>query len=129
MIPTPEIEFLGMVINSKNMNFSLPWEKLEKIKIQCLDLYKSSEVSILQLTKILGHLPSTVQQLLPARRNRCFLQQQQIQFLKKKGSFQENMSLKQKLGRKWNISKLELLAIKLALQTFFKTHRFSSFLI
>ena len=35
---------------------SLPEEKLQKVKLQCLDLYQSPQVSILHLTKVLGHL-------------------------------------------------------------------------
>ena len=48
-----EMEFLGMVINSKAMTISIPEDKLQKIKLQCLELYQSPQVSILQLTKVL----------------------------------------------------------------------------
>ena len=52
MTPSQEMEFLGMVINSKEMTISLPEEKLQKVKLQCLDLYQSPQVSILQLMKV-----------------------------------------------------------------------------
>ena len=61
MTPSQEVEFLGMVINSKEMTNSLPEEKLQKVKLQCLDLYQSPQVLILQLKKVLRHLTSTIQ--------------------------------------------------------------------
>ena len=170
--PSQEMEFLGMVINSKEVAISLPEEKLQKVKLRCLDLYQSPQVSILQLTKMLGHLMSTIQAVLLARLNSHFSQQQQIQALKEKKSYLANITLnnnsKQELlwwiknlkifngtslvkqvpqvvlqtdasltgwgaalqgksikgtwlfqERKWHIN--ELLAVKLALQTFLKS--------
>ena len=93
---------LGMAINSKEMTISLPKEKLQKVKLQCLDMYQSPQVSILQLTKVLGRLMTTIQAALPARVNNRFLQQQQIQALKEKKSYLANITLN-------NNSKQELL--------------------
>ena len=42
-----EMEFLGMVINFKEMTISLPEEKLQKVKLHCLDFYQSPKVLIL----------------------------------------------------------------------------------
>ena len=91
-----------MVINSKEMTTSIPDEKLQKVKLQCLDLYQSPQVSILQLTKVLGHLTSIIQTFLPPRLNSRFLQQQQIQILKENKSCLANITLN-------NNSKQELL--------------------
>ena len=41
MTPSQEMEFLGMVINSKEITISLPEDKLLKVKLKYLDLYKS----------------------------------------------------------------------------------------
>ena len=79
MTPSLEMEFLGLAIKSKEMTISLPEEKLQKVKFQYLHLYQSPQVSILQLTKVLGDLTSTIQAALSARINSRFLQQQQIQ--------------------------------------------------
>ena len=84
MTPSQEMEFLGMVINSKEMTIYLPEKKLQKVKLQYLDLYQSPQVSILQLTKVLVYLFSTIQAVLLARLNSRFLQQRQIQALKKR---------------------------------------------
>ena len=49
-----EIEFLGLIANSQAINLSLPEEKIRKINDQCLRLYKPSEASLLDLTKLIG---------------------------------------------------------------------------
>ena len=69
------------------MTLSLPEEKIRKIKDQCLRLYKASEVSLLDLTKLIGTLSSTIQAVLPARLQFCFLQQQHILSLKQTQSY------------------------------------------
>ena len=74
--PAQEIEFLGLIVNSRTITLSLPAEKIGKIKDQCLKLYKVSEVSLLDLSKLIGTLSSTIQAVLPARLQFCFLQQQ-----------------------------------------------------
>ena len=66
------------------MTISLPEEKLQKVKLQCLDLHQSLQVPILQMTKVLGYLTSTSHALLPAGLKNRFLQQQQIKALKKR---------------------------------------------
>ena len=52
MTPSQEIEFLGVVLNSKEMTISFPEQKLQKVKLQCLDLYQSTKLSTVQLTKV-----------------------------------------------------------------------------
>ena len=44
MTSLEKIEFLGMVINSKEMTISLPEDKLQKVKLQCLGLYQSPQL-------------------------------------------------------------------------------------
>ena len=95
-------------------------------------------MSILQLTKLLGHLTSTIQTFLSARLNSHFLQQQQIQALKEKKSYLVNTTLNNNYPGKINrrnvvisrkkmaSTELELAAVKLALQIFCKSQNFSS---
>ena len=64
------------------MTFPLPKENIVEIKNQCLSFYKASEVSLLDLTKLIGIFSSTIQAVLPARLQFPFLQQQQILSLK-----------------------------------------------
>ena len=49
------------------MTLSLPEEKIGDIINQCMSLYKASEVSLLDFTKLIGTLSSPIQALLPAR--------------------------------------------------------------
>ena len=83
-----EIEFMGMIVNLKEMTISLPQKKLQSIKQVCQDLYQNPETTVLELTKVLGHLTSTISAILPAKLHCRFLQQQQIQALKKNGSYE-----------------------------------------
>ena len=85
--PAQEIEFLGVIVNTQTMTLSLPAEKIGKIKDQCLRLYKASKVTLLDLTKLIGTLSSTIQAVLPARLQFRFLQQQQIVSLKQSQSY------------------------------------------
>ena len=80
--PVQERELLGLILNSQTMNLSLPNEKIVKTKDQCLSFYKASDVSLLDLKKLIGKLFSTIQAVLPARLQFRFLQQQQILSLK-----------------------------------------------
>ena len=60
----------------------------------CQDMYQNSETTVLELTKVLGHnLTSTVFVILPAKFYCRFLQQQQIQALKKNGSYESQVLL------------------------------------
>ena len=79
--PEQEIEFLGLIVNSQTMILSLPRKRV-KIQDQYLSLYKASEVSLLDLTKLIETLSSTIQAVLPARLQFRFLQQEQILSLK-----------------------------------------------
>ena len=50
MTPVQEIEFLGMVVNSKEMTIALPQKKLQLIKQMCQDMYQNPEITVLELT-------------------------------------------------------------------------------
>ena len=80
-------EVLALTVNSQTMNLSLPVEKIGKIKNQWLMLCKASEVSLLDLTKLIGRLSSTIQAVLPARLQFCFLQQHETVSLKQTQSY------------------------------------------
>ena len=84
---------MGMIVNLKEMTISLPQKKLQSIKQVCQDLYQNPETTVLELTKVLGHLTSTISAILPAKLYCRFLQQQQIQALKKNGSYESQVLL------------------------------------
>ena len=99
--PVKVLEFLGLNINTQEMKLSLTQEKVDKILCCCRKAIKAKTVSILDLTKLVGTLSSTVQAVMPARLQFRYLQQDQIQALKRQGFYRGKL----KLGR---LSKLEL---------------------
>jgi len=54
--PTQLLEYLGLMIDSVNMSFSLPPKKIDKILSQCRSLLKAQLVSLRDLASFLGSL-------------------------------------------------------------------------
>ena len=100
---------LGMMGNSKTITFSLPQEKVQKIKSQCLEVYRAQEITLFVLTRLLGTLTSTIQAILRAQFQFRYLQQQQIPTLKRSVSYVVTVTLnamvKEELA--WWIKNLE----------------------
>ena len=92
------------------MSLSLTPEKLMKVTSQCLEMYKTEKVSILQLTKLIGLLSSTAQAVLPAQLQLRLLQQIQVESLSRDPSYQHQVTLissaKQELL--WSVQDLKL---------------------
>ena len=65
--PSRKIEFLGMVLDSLKMEISLPQEKLVKLMSQFEQEVESKDITIMDLTKLIGKLGSTAQEILPAQ--------------------------------------------------------------
>ena len=84
LTPTQRIEFLGVTVNSLIMALSLPERKVSRVQKQCLELLQKTQVSILELTKLIDLLCSTIQAVLTAQINFRYLQQQ-VQALKTQG--------------------------------------------
>ena len=108
--PVQEIEFLGLKINSVNLEISLTKEKIQKVKTKCQNLLTEPETSILELTRVIGLLKSTIQAVLPARLQYRYLQLQQISYLKESHSYQQKIVLdhQSKTELLWWITNLDL---------------------
>ena len=87
LTPRQIIEFLGVTVNSLIMTLSLPEKKVSKVQKQCQELLQKIQVSILELTKLIGLLSPTILAVLPAQIIFRYQQQQQIQALKIQGSY------------------------------------------
>ena len=85
LTPTQRIEFLGVTVDSLIMSLSLPEKKVSKVQKQWRELLQKTQVLILELTKLIGLLSSTIQAVLPAQNNFSYLEQKQIQALKTQG--------------------------------------------
>ena len=66
LIPTKTMEFLGVTINSEEMTFSIPDQKMQKIICLCEQATQSSHLSVRNLASIVGKLMSTAQAFSPA---------------------------------------------------------------
>ena len=94
--PCQKIEFLGMEIDSIKMTLSLTPEKVQKVVKTCQNLLRSHFTTLLELTRVVGLLSSTIQAVEPAKIQLRFLQQQQIVCLRKKMSYQSVPTLNTK---------------------------------
>ena len=65
--PSQKIEFLGMFLDSMKMEITLPQEKLVKLTPQCKQVAECKEITIMDLTKLIGKLGSIAQAILPAQ--------------------------------------------------------------
>ena len=66
-VPNQVMEFLGMTINSRAMTLRLSQEKIQKILMKCGQTLQQEEVSVRELSKLIGTFSSTTQAILPAR--------------------------------------------------------------
>ena len=94
--PCQKIEFLGMEIDSIKMTLSLTPEKVQKVVKTCQNLLRSHSTTLLELTRVVGLLSSTIQAVEPAKIQLRFLQQQQIVCLRKKMNYQSVITLNTK---------------------------------
>ena len=68
LTPTQRIEFLRQAVDSLIMYLSLPEKKISKVQEQCLEPLQKN-VSILELTQLIGFLSSIIQTVLPEKIN------------------------------------------------------------
>ena len=54
LIPSQEIQYLGMLINSKSMSVTLTQEKKEKLRACCVKLKRNTNLKIRDVAKVIG---------------------------------------------------------------------------
>ena len=84
LYPCQKIKFLGMETDSIKMTLSLTPEKVQKVVKTCQNLLRSHSTTLLEFTRVMGLLSSTIQAVEPEK----ILQQQQIVCLRKKMNYQ-----------------------------------------
>ena len=65
-VPTQNMEFLGFVVNTQAMTLLLPNSKVESIKSHCNYLLALLEVSVRDLSQLIGKLTASIQAIFPA---------------------------------------------------------------
>ena len=116
--PVQEMERLGLTVNSVKMTLSQPEERVKLIQDQCQDLHVKGFETVLELTKLKGLLAATTEAVLSAQLNFQYLQQQQINALKLKGSYQEVLYLNKESRKEiqWWIENMKLCNDRLIIQ-------------
>ena len=66
MTPTQDIEYLGLLVNSKTLQLRLPGEKLHHIRVELNQILQKLHVTAQQLAQIIGKLNAASQAVLPA---------------------------------------------------------------
>ena len=72
--PTHLIEFLGVMVDSQNMTLSLPMEKVQKLKKLCQVTLTSKQVTLHELSSLIGKLRATAPAILVAPLQLRYLQ-------------------------------------------------------
>ena len=76
--PTSTFEFLGVIVDSGEMTLGLPKGKLLKVQNNCQEILEKGKVTVRELSKLIGRLPSIAIAVLPAPLHYRNLQHQQI---------------------------------------------------
>ena len=108
--PTQKLEFLGVIVDSLEMSLALPQGKKDKVINQCSQLLNEKEVSIRELTQLIGRLSSSAIAVLPAPLHYRAMQRQQILELAGKNNFEAQITLSSKVRMElnWWIENLNL---------------------
>ena len=75
------------------MTFSLTEEKVKGVLQESKIIFSMKEISVLQLTQLVGLLSSTIQAVFPAQIQFCYLQLQQVSALKGGMPYKEKIIL------------------------------------
>ena len=65
--PVKQMEFLGLVTDTEKMTLALSEKKIKHAPRQCQEVFTRPKTSVLNLTKLIGLLPSISPAILPAR--------------------------------------------------------------
>ena len=108
LTPVQEIKFLNLTITSATLELSLNKTKTQKVISECQEFIKNSTNIIFGV--VIGLLTSTIEAVLPARLNCCFLQIQQISSLLGNLNYLDKTVLNEnsKIKLKWWVQNVEL---------------------
>ena len=91
--PTQQLEFLGFLVNTRDMTLLLPDCKVSSIKTLCSTLLSQRDVSVRELSRLIGKLTASIQAVFPAPLHYRNLQQLKHQALSRDRSFDSRISL------------------------------------
>ena len=91
--PTQQLEFLGFVVNTLDMTLLLPDCKVEAIKSHCSKILLHHEVSVRELSQLIGKLTASIQAIFPAPLHYRHLQNLKHKALARFGHFDATTAL------------------------------------
>ena len=89
------IIYLGVKINSVNMTFEVPEEKISKLRAMCQRALDTNTISLRQIAKVMGKLRATAQAFSPAPLQLRNIQSCLRQALAKNKSYEKRTELSQ----------------------------------
>ena len=89
LVPTQQLEFLGFVVNTRDMTLLLPGCKVESIKRHCSDVLAHPEISVRELSQLIGKLTASIQAIFPAP-----LHYRHLQHLKHQALAQQRVTMR-----------------------------------
>ena len=96
-LPSQTIEYLGFIINSKQIIVSLTKEKKINIMQFCEELLKNQDLTIRRVAKLLGKISSSIIAVIMGRLHYRALEKDKIQALRlNKGNFEAKMYISKK---------------------------------
>ena len=81
---TQNLEFLGLEVDSVNMTLILPMEKVKSLTQKYRKLMENPKPTLWEITSLISSLCSTAHAVMPAFLQIRYLQQQQVEYIKKK---------------------------------------------
>ena len=108
-IASQQIDFLGFRIDSLQMTFTLPAEKVKKIKDNCKQALRLKQVTVTDLARIIGTLTATHLAVLPAPLNYRGLQLQKEESLYHPLSYESvvTLSVASRKDLEWWVANLD----------------------
>ena len=91
--PIQQLEFLGFLVNSRDMTLLLPDCKVSSIKTLCSTLLSQRDVLVRELSQFIGKLTASIQAVFPAPLHYRNLQQLKHQALSRDRSFDSRIPL------------------------------------
>ena len=88
-----QLEFLGFLVNSRDMTLLLPDCKVEAIKAHCLCLLTRQDVSVRELSQLIEKLTASIQAIFPAPLHYRSLQHLKHQALAQQNGFNATIAL------------------------------------
>ena len=92
-VPTQQLEFLDFLVNSRDMTLLLPDCKVEAIKAHCLCLLTRQDVSVRELSHLIGKLTASIQAIFLAPLHYRSLQHLKHQALAQQNGFDASIAL------------------------------------